>query len=312
MRGGNLVRAVVDIGSNSVKCVVAQGVGPEGQIIRELSQVTRLGEELAATGKIGPGAAERNLAYLSEVRNSCRELGVEQILCVGAETLRRAEDAEHFARQLKCLAGWDLRVLTPEEEARLSFEAASELAPADEACLVLDSGGGSTEFSFRDDHGMRSSHSLPLGALTLTKSFMVNDPSRLEELDRLRNHIQDLLEKAFPFPKRMFTVACGGGSCALAAVALALEPFEAGKVQGFWLSGAELASQIDLYGWTRESERPLIKGLPPGREGIILASALILEGILRHFGLEGAIVSSQGLRHALLAQKHLGWFQPFV
>lgn len=312
MRGGSLVRAVVDIGSNSVKCVVAQGFGPEGQIIREHSQVTRLGEELAGTGKIGAEAAERNLNYLNKLRNICWELGVGEVLCVGAETLRRAEDAEHFARQLKCLAGWELRVLAPEEEARLSFEAASELAPAEEACLVIDSGGGSTEFGFGSRRQLKASHSLPLGALTLTRSLIQADPPERIELERLREHIQVLLTECFPSPDKVRGIACGGGVSSMAAVALALQTYNADQVQGYFLSGAEIGRQIVRYSSLREAQRARIPGLQPGREGTILASALILEGIARHFQLEGFQVSSRGLRHALLAEKYLGWFQPFV
>ena len=305
-------RAVVDIGSNSVKCLAAQGFGTNQQIIREFNQVSRLGAELEATGKIGAEAAERNLAYLAEIRSACMELEVGKILCVGAETLRRAEDAEHFARQLKCLAGWELRVLAPEEEARLSFEAASELAPAEEACLVIDSGGGSTEFGFGSRRQLKASHSLPLGALTLTRSLIQADPPERIELERLREHIQALLAEYFPGPDKIFGIACGGGVSSMAAVALALQTFHADQVQGYFLSVAEIGRQIVRYSSLREAQRARIPGLQPGRAGTILASALILEGIARHFQLEGFQVSSRGLRHALLAEKYLGWFQPFV
>lgn len=306
------VRAVVDIGSNSIKCVVAQGDGPGFQVIRELNRNTRLGDELAARGMIGPGAAERNLVYLRELRDVCRDLGVERVACVGAETLRRASNAEQFARQLKCLTGWDLRVLKPEEEARLSFKAASALVLTDEDFVVIDSGGGSTEFSFGSRQGMEACHSLPLGALTLTSSFIHGDPPGPEELSRLRSHIHGLLEDEFPRPVKLPAIACGGGACALAAVAMKLGNYAAEKVQGFWLSREELARQIGLYGRVTEAERLLIKGLPPGREAVILAGALILEGILRQFELKGASVSSRGIRHALLAEKYFGLFQPFV
>ena len=77
------VRAVIDIGSNSIKCVVVQGVGPASRIVWETNQVTRLGEELARTGKIGTKAAERNLEFLQEVSSVCQSLDVTEILCVG-------------------------------------------------------------------------------------------------------------------------------------------------------------------------------------------------------------------------------------
>lgn len=305
-------RAVVDIGSNSVKCLAAQGFGTNQQIIREISQVTRLGEKLEATGKIGAESAERNLAYLAKIRSACMELEVGKILCVGAETLRRAKDTESFAAQLKCRTGWQLRILTPEEEARLSFESASALAPASGPCLVIDSGGGSTEFSFGHDSRPQASLSLPLGALTLSGRFLPGDPPGPSELERLREHIQTLLAEYFPGPDKVIGIACGGGVSSMAAVALALQTFNADQVQGYFLSGAEIGRQIVRYSSLREAQRARIPGLQQGRAGTILASALILEGIARHFQLEGFQVSSRGLRHALLAEKYLGWFQPFI
>lgn len=304
------MRAVIDIGSNSIKCVVAQGVGTDFQVIRELSRTTRLGEELAVTGMIGPEAAERSLAYLRELSDICQDYGVKSVVCVGAETLRRASDAEQFARRLNCLTGWELRVLTPEGEARLSFEAASALAPANGDFVVIDSGGGSTEFSFGSKQGLKTCHSLPLGALTLTSSFIHGNPPGSEELSYLRNHIRGLLQSEFPRPGKLHAVACGGGVCALAAVAMELEDYEAEKVQGFWLSQTELERQIVLYGSVTEAERARIKGLPPGREAIILAGALVLEEILLHFELKGTSISSRGIRHALLAEIDPSWFMP--
>lgn len=307
-----LIRAVIDLGSNSIKCVVAQGVGSECRIIREFSQVTRLGEELERSGKIGAKSSERNLEFLAGIRSACLELGVREILCVGAETLRRAKDATGFAEQLLHRTGWKLRVLSPDEEAELSFAAAADLAPNAEPFMVLDSGGGSTEFSFGQEQRLLASHSLPLGALTLTRGHVHSDPAAPGELRGLRRHIRNLLTEAFPRPERQFTIACGGGVNSLAAVALVLEPYDASLVQGFWLSQAELKRQIRLYSLAREAERARIKGLPPGREGTVLASALILEGIREHFVLESVSVSSHGIRHALLAEKHLGLFQSFV
>lgn len=303
------VRAVIDIGSNSIKCVVVQGVGPASRIVWETNQVTRLGEELARTGKIGTKAAERNLEFLQEVSSVCQSLDVTEILCVGAETLRQAGDAELFASQLKCRTGWNLHILTPEEEASLSFEAAAELLPGTEPFLVLDSGGGSTEFSFGRDSQLQSSLSLPLGALIHTRGFIPSDPPDQEELLVVERQIQNFLQTAFPHPEPLHAVACGGGVNAMAAVALVLDPFDASLVQGFWLSREEIRRQIRLYRLTTTSERSRIMGLPPGREEIILASALILQGIAKHFALEGVKVCSRGIRHALLGSKYQDRFQ---
>ena len=304
-----LVRAVIDIGSNSIKCVVAQGVGTDIQVIREINQVTRLGEELARTGKIGTKAAERNLEFLEEVNRFCQSLEVTDILCVGAETLRQADDAVLFANQLKCRIGWHLHILSPEEEARLSFEAAAGLMPGAEPFLVLDSGGGSTELGLGRDSRLRSSQSLPLGALTLTRGFIHSDPPAQEELLTVQRRTQTLLEQACPSPEPLRAVACGGGVSAMAAVALVLDPFDAALAQGFWLSREEIRRQIRLYSITTSGERSRIKGLPPGREETILASALILQGIARHFALEGFTVCSRGIRHALLEEKYQARFQ---
>lgn len=246
-----------------------------------------------------------------QIRAICDDLQVSSILCVGAETLRRATDTELFASQLNCRTGWRLRVLSPKEEALLSFEAASSLAPEREPYLVIDSGGGSTEFSFGSAEGIKSSCSLPLGALTLTRKHLQSDPPVALELAKLGEEVNFLLSKAFPQPKTLAAIACGGGVSSMACVAQALEHFDASRIQGFWLSGIEIIRQIELYSQLSESERRRIKGLQPGREGIILAGALILAGIAGHFGLKGFRVSARGIRHALLDEKYQDWFQPF-
>lgn len=296
-------RAVIDLGSNSIKCSIAEIRAGELRYLAELSSVTALGADLESQGSIGEKAVERAFAALREIKKKCTELRVDEIICVGAEALRRASNAADFMDRIRKEYGWETRVLSAEDEAGLGFQASAKLIPEGKNALVLDSGGGSTEFSFGDADGLQSWSSLPLGALTLTKVFIQSDPVSPDELKRLKSRIRNLLQEAFARPKQVFAIACGGTATNLASVALALDGFESHKIHGFSLSSEEIKRQIELFSRLNIAQRAQIRGLQPGREEVILAGALILREIAHHFGIESFCVSTRGIRHALLSQE---------
>ncbi|MBW6513544.1 MAG: Ppx/GppA family phosphatase [Candidatus Syntrophosphaera sp.] len=295
-----MFKAVIDIGTNSIKAVIASVLEEGIDILEDINRAPRLGEKLAESGQIGAEAMQRNLSALREIRDICQKRRVEKVQCVGAETLRKAKDADLFKQMVLEELGWELRTLRPEEEARLTFLASVEMAPKGVPALVVDSGGGSTEFSFGDRVSIEARHSLPLGAVTLTQQFIHNDPPKAEELSLLAEHIRKMLRDQLPQREPLFTIACGGTLTTLAAVGLGLDSFDPDKVQGYLLTRQELARQKNLFRDLDNEGRKGIKGMPASRADIILAGAMIAAGILEHFTLEGVRVSTYGLRHTLL------------
>ncbi|MGC9361340.1 MAG: hypothetical protein ACP5F3_00260 [Candidatus Syntrophosphaera sp.] len=298
-----MVRAVIDLGTNSVKCVIARVDNGRAEILLELNKTTRLGGGIAETGKIGQESMERNLGFLREIARNCRELKAEEVVCVGAETMRRAEDAEVFKALVKGEFGWELHTLSPEEEARLIYEASAKLAPPGVETLVFDTGGGSTEFTFGQNGGISSSYSLPLGAVILTSRYVNSDPISDADFTALTRLVEEQISQNLPRQRDPFTIGCGGCLTTLAAVALKLEEYDAEKVHGYELSKVEVEMQARLYRDLNGQERKIITGLPAERADIILAGAVVVLEVFRFFNLSRITISSRGLRHALLSDE---------
>ncbi len=296
-----MVKAIIDIGSSSLKCVIARLQQGKTAILDDLNLVTKLGAELASSGNIGTASMDRNIQALQEIQAACNKHRVEEVICVGAETLRKAGDAAVFRDRVRSELGWELRTLSSDEEAQLTFQASSSMAPEDALALVIDSGGGSTEFTFGVGGVIRAKHSLPLGAMVLTKRFIASDPASPDDLAALQRHIGATLQAAFPAPEQAFAIACGGSATSLASVSLALPAFDAARIHGFRLTEGEISRQVELYARLDNAARQDIVGLRKDRADIILAGAVLLQEILRRFGLKEITVSTYGLRHALLA-----------
>lgn len=298
-----MIRAVIDLGTNSLKCVIAEVGEGSIRVLEELLETTRLGGELATSGRIGPEAIRRCLSALGKFKRRCNHFKVEQAVCVGAETLRRAADAGELELLIQAELNWRLHTLSQQEEAALIYQASAPLAGAGSPLLVIDSGGGSTEFSFGNGEAITGTHSLPLGAVTLTREFVASDPIAWEDLDALQQHVRESLRQTFPAPETRVTIASGGGLNALAAVALVLKPYDPQRVHGFRLSREEVLRQITLYGSLDLAARIHLPGLPSDRADIILAGAVLIAEVMGHFSLGELTVSTRGLRHALLADE---------
>ncbi len=295
-----MVKAVVDLGTNSIKCVIAKLDENGEKILLELNETTRLGKNIADS-RIGRAAMERSLRFLRQVSERCVKLDAEEVSVVGAQIFRVARDAGVFRRKVREEFGWEVRALSPGEEARLVFEASSLMAPEGIPILVFDTGGGSTEFSFGEGHRLRSSHSLPLGAVDLTSRFIGSDPVELPEIEALASHVRQKLSLSLPAGLSPFTIGCGGCLASLASVALKLERYDALKVHGFSLEKEEIERQARLYRGLDQRGRKNIPGLPADRADIILAGSVVVLEIAKHFKLGTIKVSTRGLRHALLS-----------
>ncbi len=294
------MKAVIDLGTNSFKCAIARGDGGEPELVADFSLSCKLGADLAASGSIGPAAFERGLRTLEEMERICRREGVRQVLCVGAHTLREASNAREFIGAVRSRFGWQVQVLSPEEEARLSWMASASLHRGEGRKLVTDCGGGSIEFTFGEGARIDLQRSLPLGALLLTKSFLLSDPALPEQVAALRASVRSHLEAAFPGYPGLPIIGGGGGVCTMAAVSLGLSTYSVELVQGSWLSAEELRRQASLYQKLDLQGRRELPGMDPDRADIIHAGAVCLREILAHFHAEGLLVSTLGPRHALL------------
>ncbi len=271
--------------------------------VREVSTVTRLGQGVDRARRLAPAAIERTLACLAEYRERLDELGVKHLRVVGTSALRDAAGAEDFLRRAEGLLGVPVEVISGEQEARLAFKGALSALPVLGPVLVIDIGGGSTEFILgevaRDGLIVHSALSLNIGSVRLTERHVHSDPPAPEELLALRADIEREL-RAVELPARVGSVVGVAGTVTtLGSVIRALPRFDAVALHGERILARELRETLIRLTQLPVNLREALAGMNPGRADVIVAGALILEAALALAGAEECVVSARGLRWGL-------------
>jgi exopolyphosphatase/guanosine-5'-triphosphate,3'-diphosphate pyrophosphatase len=305
--------ATIDIGTNSVKMLVAEPDGRGGsRVLADRTDIVRLGDELSSTGRIGDAAMERNLNLLDRYLAEARELGVERLAAVGTMCLRTAENAAVFIERAHTECGLEVEVISGEEEANLSFLAVQRgLGSLPGRLLVLDIGGGSTEFICGSEGGIDRRLSLELGAIRLTEGFLVSDPVTHHEVEAVLAQISSVLDAGLCGPDGPSSsgrsvdtlVGVGGTPTNLSAIKHGLSRYDPEVVRGSRLTRQEVVDMVELFRSRTVAERREIVGLEPKRADVILAGAAIVLAVMRRFECERITVSDQGVRHGLMAQR---------
>lgn len=297
--------AAMDVGTNSVLLLVAEvAAGGRLQPIEDRAVVSRLGQGLVPGGRLRPEAADRTAATIAELAARARQLGAEEIRALGTMGLRLAADADAFIERIARDCGVAIRVISGDEEARLTYRGAQHQLPAgSERLVVCDVGGGSTEVISGREARIEQRRSLELGAVGLTERFLPHDPIAPAELAALRHHLAAQLAAEFDPPARPFElVAVGGTATSLAAMHHQLERYDAERVHGTRLSRRWLAEQLAELARLDVPARARIRGLEPGRADIIPAGTAILLALLERLGAASLLISDRGLRHGLLLE----------
>lgn len=298
--------ATIDVGTNTILLLVAE-LGKKGgfRFIEDRAEITGLGEGVDRSGFLGEGGQDRTLDVLRGYCERCRSLNVEEIEVVGTSALRDAANAGDFKVRLKRELKLDLRVLSPEEEARYSFLAVQRgLSLKAKELLVVDVGGGSTEFIWGRDKELHRWTSLQMGAVRLTERFLFSDPVREEEWSRLAEAVDDTLEGSLADWKEEAVfgamVGMAGTFTTLSAVGKALVCYSSTEVHGSFLHREEIQRQIQIFKGRTIAERREIPGLEPKRADVILAGSLLIDRIMGLFHIDRVVVSDQGIRHGFL------------
>ncbi len=296
--------ASIDIGTNTILLLIAK-VG-EGIIhpLFEIETVARLGENVQRNGMLLKEAMERGFQTLSQYSKRCREMEVQEIFAAGTSALREAKNSEEFLELIKERLDLSIEVISGEEEAQLSFLAvAKDLQVREKPILVVDVGGGSTEFILGRDNQINQWISLPLGSVRFTEQFLCSDPVQEEEWEKMEKKIRQLLVN-IPHSKELLSmVAVGGTATALASVEQGLEEFIPEKIHHFVLGKEALKNQLLLYRSKTIEERKKIPGLSAARADVILAGGAILYLAMEELGCPSALISCHGVRYGLLYKK---------
>ena len=297
--------AIVDIGTNSTRLLIAD-VDARSGIVDELdrrSTVTRLGLGVDTTGRLSDEGMARVFAALAEYAAAIEALGAGRRIAVLTSATRDAENGAAFTARVREDYGLDARTIAGEEEARLSFlGATSRRDPADpRTIVVLDIGGGSTEFIIGRGHEVQFHVSTQVGVVRHTERHLHGDPPTAEELQDLAADARGAFAAAIPAELRGVDamIAVAGTATSMASIEQALEPYDPSRVDGYVITldgctaiGARLAA-------VTEAERRETPGLHPDRAPSILAGTILITEAMKTFGLSAAEVSEHDILHGV-------------
>ena len=300
-------RAVIDIGTNSVKVLVADLADGRLTPVTEMSRQTRLGAGFYVTHKLQAPAIALTADAVAEFRNSAAKLGASVIRVIATSAARDASNAGELIDAVRQSAGLETEILSGEKEAEWVFRGVTSNPDlAESPVLILDVGGGSTEFIVGDhaEPHIRSSYSL--GTVRLLEQLHLNDPPGLASLEECRLWLKDFLVKQVaPFiepplracrrPVRL--VGTGGTATILARVESRMAGFDRDVIEATEIPLTRIQSHLQEEWQMTLAERQQIIGMPPNRGDVILTGMAIYEAIMIQFGLETLGVSTRGLRY---------------
>jgi exopolyphosphatase/guanosine-5'-triphosphate,3'-diphosphate pyrophosphatase len=301
--------AAIDCGTNSIRLLVAD-VPPEGahtDLLRRM-EVVRLGQGVDATGRLAPEAIERTRRVLAEYAAQARELGAERIRMVATSATRDAANRADFEAMVTATLGRLPDVVPGVEEAELSYlGATASLSAAARAhgaepprppFLVVDIGGGSTEFVLGDATGVRAARSVDVGCVRLTERHLRSDPPPPDEVQAAEADVRAALELVaadVPVHEAATLVGLAGSVTTVAALALGLPAYDPVAIHGSRIPVAAVRSvTAGLLTATRE-KRAAHPVMHPGRVDVIGAGALVLRVIMDAFDLDEVVVSEHDI-----------------
>lgn len=299
------VYAAIDVGTNTLRLLIAEAVSPDDfTILHEEQEITRLGEGLLPMRLLQDEPRRRSLAALRRFAEAARRFKAEQVAAVATSAVREAENREELVTEIARETGLTIRVIDGREEACLTLLGVRHgLQLGSHRVLVMDVGGGSTEFVLAKGEDIEAIVSTGLGVVKLTEQHLVSDPPTPGELQALEEVVAeriDRLQGQLPRVEEAQLVGTAGTVTTLATIDLALVTYNRQKIQGYCLRLARVRELLDRLAALPLQERQAIPGLESGRADIILAGAAILAVSMERLGHHELQVSDDGLREGIL------------
>jgi exopolyphosphatase / guanosine-5'-triphosphate,3'-diphosphate pyrophosphatase len=301
-------RAVIDVGTNSVKLLVAAVAGREVQPVCERSHQTRLGQGFYETRRLRPEAIEATAQAVADFAAMAREAQAVSVRVFATSAAREAVNREDLTAAIQQASGLKVEVISGEQEADWGFQGVTtnpELARL--PLLLLDVGGGSTQCVVGRAGRRVAGHSFPLGTVRLMETLRCSDPPEPSELAACRQWLKEFLRKEVR-PRLVLEsggillVGVGGTATILGCMEAGLVAFDRPRLEGTRLSAARVAWHLENL-WSLPLEaRQQIVGLPKNRADVILMGAAIYHAVMEEFGFQELRISTRGLRFAAVMQ----------
>ena len=299
--------AAIDCGTNSTRMLIAN----KFETLDRQMKITRLGQGLDQSGELSNQAMSRVIDVLKDFRRSLDKHEVSEVRMVATSAARDASNSEDFFNKVESTLGVRPELLTGEEEGRLSFQGAiAELDPSQGPFLILDIGGGSTEFVFGSEKA-ENVYSSQIGCVRLTEEFFENDPPLPEELHAclsvVGGHIDDALREIPNIGDEVTLVGLAGTVSCIAAIEIGLEKYDREKIHHFHLSKDAVEDVFRTLATENKLERMSNPGLEEDRADVIVAGTAILVKVMRQLQLTECLVSESdimdGILHSMLRER---------
>ncbi len=296
-----MIETSIDIGTNSTRLLVAE-MFPDKKIIpiTYLERITKLGGGLDENNRLDDEAMQRVIAALLEFMPIIASHQVRQTHLIATSATRDAVNRDEFLAKIKHAADLDCRVLSGDDEARLSFLGAISDTRPDGEFLVCDIGGGSTEFIFGEDERILYSESIDIGSRRLTQTLLVNDPPRQSEIRGLFDFVRERIDTRFAGMQVSQLLVAGGTASTLALIDANMPISHAERAHLYTLNERRLQAIIERLRLKSVKERRRIRGLHPERADVILTGAVILAAIMNRFEQQSATVTLRDLLFGIL------------
>jgi exopolyphosphatase/guanosine-5'-triphosphate,3'-diphosphate pyrophosphatase len=296
--------AAVDCGTNSIRLLVAD-VDTAGGTLRDVDRrmtVVRLGEGVDRTGRLSDAALHRTSAALRIYADRIEELGAGHVRMVATSATRDAENRGEFVRIVHDILGVDPDVVTGDDEARLSFTGATkELGTSDGPYLVVDIGGGSTEFVLGSSDVL-AARSVDIGCVRMTERHLHDDPPTANQLEAARADVDAaiaLAAETVPLGEARVLVGVAGTVTTVAAMALDLPTYDEGRIHLARIDADAVHDVTMRLLAMPRTQRAALPYMHPGRVDVIGAGALILDEVVRATGAAQVVASEHDILDGL-------------
>lgn len=299
--------AGIDIGTLTCRLLIADlAAGGPLKELRSERRILRLGEGVDQTKRLSGAAMDRVIHCLKEWRAIIKDSRVDASIAVATSAVRDADNRDEFLERVKCEAGFDVEIITGEEEARRTLLGIrSGVPPSVAEILALDIGGGSTEFILDQPGQIPIVRSIDIGVVRLCERILHHDPPTTEEIQQARNWVRKETETAVAdMPRRagLTFVGTAGTMTSLAAMAQKLPAYEPARIHNYVLTLKTIRELEHALLIRTSAERVGLPGLEKGREDVIAAGAIIIRTIMETLGEKECLVSDLGLREGVLIE----------
>lgn len=295
--------AAIDCGTNSIRLLVAD-LDPETGTLEDLDRrmrIVRLGQGVDKTGRLAPEALERTFAACRDYRDAIEALGAKRLRFVATSASRDAENRDDFRSGVHEILGVDPEVVSGDEEAALSFTGATRellgTAGLERPFLVLDIGGGSTEFVLGADH-VEAARSVDVGCVRMTERHLRSDPPTLGEISAAKSDIEaaiDLAAATVPLDRAKTLVGLAGSVTTVAGIALDLPEYDSERIHHSRIGIDRVREVTGRLLASTHDQRAAIPVMHPGRVDVIGAGALVLLTIMERVGADEVVVSEHDI-----------------